>query len=90
MRRLLPTIGLILSLGGCTSPQLVDCDPGRFVRLEGDVPWCVYAGTSGRCPSLLPEEHELPWGGRGCAPERFEPLPDGLCEAAGACGDGGP
>lgn len=92
---------LLLAAGvGCDSPRLVDCAPpmdqtrdhGRFVRLEDSV-WCVYPERSNAdCPISLPEEHRLPWGGFGCAEERFEDLPPALCAAAGECdaaADGG-
>ncbi|MFK7990329.1 MAG: hypothetical protein AB8I08_30185 [Sandaracinaceae bacterium] len=82
-----------IALVGCDSPVLVDCarpsalarDQGRFIRLDDSV-WCVY-GSSARveCPSPLPEEHRLPWGGLGCAEARFEELPSGLCAALGEC-----
>jgi len=85
VRRFLGAV-VALALAGCSSPQLVDCEPGRFVRLEDDQAWCVYPSRSGTCPSLLPVEHELSFGGRGCAAERVEPPPEGLCEAAGLCG----
>lgn len=82
-----------IALVGCDSPELVDCarpsalarDQGRFVRLDESV-WCVYGATSRtECPSPLPEQHRLPWGGFGCAEVRYEELPPDLCAAVGEC-----
>lgn len=79
----------MLALMGCTGAQIADCTPGRFVRVDGQ-PWCVFPTTTTRCPRALPFEHSLPWGGRGCAEEHHDTLPEGLCEAAGECdGDAG-
>ena len=75
---------------GCDAPLVVNCDTGRFVE-AGDDHWCLF-GSSDRlaCPMLLPVEHDLPWGGRGCAAREHDPLPPELCVAAGACdADGG-
>ncbi len=81
---------LLLCAAACEAPRVVDCDTGRFVEAGGDF-WCIYPRTATtRCPRLLPEEHELPWGGRGCASMQHSPLPSDLCVAAGACAtDGG-
>jgi len=87
---------IALVLGGCEVARLVDCEPGRFARAGRDS-WCVYGPRdTARCPPLLPVEHELPWGGRGCASREHAPLPSELCAAAGECqpdagpaGDGG-
>lgn len=87
MKRLACLFALVAA-SACTSPRIVDCAPGRFVR-HNDLAWCIYGGMDGTCPRQLPEEHDLPWGGRGCAEDAHDPLPDGLCEAAGACGDAG-
>lgn len=83
-----------LALVACSSPRIVDCDPdpdnpptGRFVRFEGEA-WCVYSGP-GTCPGSLPVEHELGGRLRACAAERVDPVPSGLCLAAGLCGDAG-
>ncbi|HBQ11960.1 MAG TPA: hypothetical protein DEF51_12710 [Myxococcales bacterium] len=81
-------------VSGCASPELVNCDPGLFARVQGE-PWCLYTRRQAsmiRCPAQLPAEHDLRWGGKGCARVENDPLPDGLCEAAGECApsDGGP
>ncbi len=87
-------MGVVVVLGGmltaCEAPQVARCGAsGRFGRLGVDA-WCFYPRSSTtRCPSLLPVAHELPWGERGCAAQRFDPPPDDLCVAAGRCGDGG-
>jgi hypothetical protein len=75
---------------GCEGPQVAECGmSGRFARLGADA-WCFYpARATTRCPTLLPVSHELPWGERGCAARRNEPLPGDLCVAAGRCADGG-
>jgi hypothetical protein len=90
LRRCAAVAVLALTLGGCEVAQLVDCEPGRFARAGGDS-WCVYGPRDTvRCPRLLPVEHDLPWGGRGCSSEQHSPLPAELCAAAGECQpDGG-
>ena len=92
MRKWLVTLALLTA--ACSSPRIVDCDPdpdlpptGRFVRIDGE-PWCVYSGA-GRCPGSLPIEHDLGGRLRACAADPFDPVPEGLCEAAGFCGDAG-
>lgn len=62
-----------------------------FVEAGGDF-WCIYPRliTDPDCPAQLPVEHDLPWGGKGCASREHRPLPPDLCAAAGACAaDGG-
>jgi hypothetical protein len=81
---------LSLLAAGCQAPLIVECGSGgRFVRSEGEA-WCLFSGSSTtRCPSLLSFSHALPWGERGCAAARYDPIPEALCAAAGRCGDGG-
>lgn len=75
---------------GCEQPLVVNCDRGRFVEAGGDH-WCLFRASDPlSCPALLPVEHDLPWGGRGCASREHDPLPEDLCVAAGECeADGG-
>ncbi len=75
---------------------MVDCTSegataGRFVE-AGDDFWCIYPRllSDPECPRLVPFEHDLPWGGTGCATREHRPLPPDLCAAAGECApDGG-
>jgi len=80
-------IGVFSLLGACSSPVLVDCDPGLFARADGEA-WCLFArGVAVGCPRELPIEHDLPWGGRGCAAVEHDPVPADLCAADPACGN---
>ena len=80
---------LIGAAGGCEPARIVDCAPGVFVRVEGEA-WCIYDRLAMvRCPDLLPVEHELSWGDRGCAEREHSPPPIGLCAAVGECQDAG-
>ena len=88
----LKLLGALTFLGalslGCDAPTIVDCSPGHFVRTS-EGPWCVLPDSAtARCPSVLPAEHTLPWGGRGCAEIEHDTLPHELCVNAGVC-DGG-
>ena len=72
-------------VGGCDSPRIVDCAPGQFAQVDGEG-WCVYDSRSTvRCPASVPVEHDLSWGDRGCAAQRHEEIPEGLCVAVGEC-----
>ena len=84
-------IACAIATSACTSPALVDCGSGRFVRID-DEAWCVISrGDSLGCPDYLMVEHDLPWGGRACARELHDTLPEAeLCMADPRCtGDGG-
>lgn len=91
-KRAMAAAAMLIAALGCEAPQVVDCTmDGQFVE-AGDDFWCVYPRlmTDPECPRLVPFEHDLPWGGKGCATREHSPLPPDLCVAVGRCApDGG-
>ncbi len=86
---------LALGTASCEAPLVVDCTtraPEGVLVEAGDDVWCLYPRlmSDPDCPRLVPFEHDLPWGGTGCATREHRPLPADLCVAAGRCTpDGG-